>query len=129
MANIDVKLGIKHILERVEQAYLMRSPVRMFMTKCIRFTLDKITLTYIFLSIFNSHQEIRTAKPSLVAVSKTKPVEMIIDAYSAGQRHFGENYVKELWEKSTNELINTQCPDIRWHFIGHVQSSSINKVK
>lgn len=76
----------------------------------------------------NYFQEIRTAKPSLVAVSKTKPVEMIIDAYSAGQRHFGENYVKELYEKSTNELIHAQCPDIRWHFIGHVQSSSVNKV-
>lgn len=63
-----------------------------------------------------------------MAVSKTKPIEMIIDAYSAGQRHFGENYVKELWEKSTDELIDQQCPDIRWHFIGHLQSSQISKV-
>lgn len=70
----------------------------------------------------------RTAKPLLVAVSKTKPVEMIIDAYSAGQRHFGENYIKELWEKSTHELIAKHCPDIRWHFIGHLQSSAVNKV-
>lgn len=54
---------------------------------------------------------------------------MIIDAYSAGQRHFGENYVKELWEKSTNELIDQQCPDIRWHFIGHLQSSQVSKVR
>lgn len=69
-----------------------------------------------------------SAKPSLIAVSKTKPVEMIIDAYSAGQRHFGENYVKELWEKSTNELIDKHCPEIRWHFIGHLQSSAVNKV-
>lgn len=76
-----------------------------------------------------SKQDIRTAKPSLVAVSKTKPIEMIVDAYSAGQRHFGENYVKELWEKSTSEIINAQCPDIRWHFIGHLQSSAVNKVK
>lgn len=53
---------------------------------------------------------------------------MIIDAYSAGQRHFGENYVKELWEKSTNELIDKHCPEIRWHFIGHLQSSAVNKV-
>ncbi|XP_055314970.1 pyridoxal phosphate homeostasis protein [Sitodiplosis mosellana] len=98
MANVDVKLGIKHILERVEQAYSKRSP------------------------------DIRNAKPSLVAVSKTKPIEMIVDAYSAGQRHFGENYVKELWEKSTSELINAQCPDICWHFIGHLQSSSVNKL-
>lgn len=63
-----------------------------------------------------------------MAVSKTKPIEMIIDAYSVGQRHFGENYAKELWEKSTSEILNQQCPDIKWHFIGHLQSSQINKV-
>lgn len=53
---------------------------------------------------------------------------MIIDAYSVGQRHFGENYVKELFEKGTNELLHQQCPDIKWHFIGHLQSSQVNKV-
>ncbi|KAK7070218.1 hypothetical protein SK128_013200, partial [Halocaridina rubra] len=39
-------------------------------------------------------------QPRLVAVSKTKPKEMIIEAYAAGQRHFGENYVQELVEKA-----------------------------
>lgn len=68
------------------------------------------------------------ALPLLVAVSKTKPIDLILDAYSAGQRHFGENYVKELWDKSTNELIVQKCPDIKWHFIGHVQSNQVNKV-
>lgn len=53
---------------------------------------------------------------------------MIIDAYSIGQRHFGENYVKELFEKGTNELLHQQCPNIKWHFIGHLQSSQVNKV-
>lgn len=58
---------------------------------------------------------------TLVAVSKTKPNEMLLDAYKAGQRHFGENYVQELVDKEA------QLPkDIRWHFIGHLQS---NKVK
>ncbi len=57
----------------------------------------------------------------LVAVSKTKPVEDILALYQAGQRDFGENYVQELCEKQP------QLPsDIRWHFIGHLQS---NKVK
>jgi pyridoxal phosphate enzyme (YggS family) len=57
----------------------------------------------------------------LVAVSKTKPAEDILALYQAGQRDFGENYVQELCEKQT------QLPaDIRWHFIGHLQS---NKVK
>lgn len=73
-------------------------------------------------------QAIATSKPLLVAVSKTKPIDLILDAYSVGQRHFGENYVKELWEKATNELINKQCPDIKWHFIGHLQTNQVNKV-
>jgi len=57
----------------------------------------------------------------LVAVSKTKTVEEIKELYNMGQRDFGENYVQELVEKQV------QLPaDIRWHFIGHLQS---NKVK
>jgi PLP dependent protein len=61
------------------------------------------------------------AHVTLVAVSKTKPVEMIMEAYNAGQCEFGENYVQELTEK------HEKLPeDIRWHFIGHLQS---NKVK
>jgi pyridoxal phosphate enzyme (YggS family) len=58
---------------------------------------------------------------TLVAVSKTKPVEDIKALYDLGQRDFGENYVQELTEKQP------QLPsDIRWHYIGHLQS---NKVK
>lgn len=57
----------------------------------------------------------------LIAVSKTKPVSDLSIAYQAGQRHFGENKVQELTEKSE------QLPkDIHWHMIGHLQS---NKVK
>lgn len=58
---------------------------------------------------------------TLVAVSKTKPIQALHEAYSAGQRDFGENYVQELEEKA--QLLPK---DIRWHFIGHLQS---NKVK
>lgn len=58
---------------------------------------------------------------TLVAVSKTKPVEDIRELYALGHRDFGENYVQELVEKQS------QLPtDIRWHFIGHLQR---NKVK
>lgn len=60
-------------------------------------------------------------KASLVAVSKTKPVADIQALYDLGQRDFGENYVQELVEK---EAVLPK--DIRWHFIGHLQS---NKVK
>lgn len=66
-------------------------------------------------------QELNERKVRLVAVSKTKPVEDILALYDLGQRDFGENYVQELAEKQS--LLPT---DIRWHFIGHLQS---NKVK
>jgi pyridoxal phosphate enzyme (YggS family) len=57
----------------------------------------------------------------LVAVSKTKPIADILALYQLGHRDFGENYVQELVDKQA------QLPeDIRWHFIGHLQS---NKVK
>lgn len=58
---------------------------------------------------------------TLVAVSKTKPVSDILEAYQAGQRVFGENKVQELTEK---EALLPK--DIQWHLIGHLQS---NKVK
>lgn len=57
----------------------------------------------------------------LIAVSKTKPAEMILEAYNAGQRLFGENRVQELVAKS-----DALPKDIEWHMIGHLQS---NKVK
>jgi pyridoxal phosphate enzyme (YggS family) len=64
---------------------------------------------------FDSHQV------SLIAVSKTKPQEDIQELYELGQRDFGENYVQELVDKQA-----ALPKDIRWHFIGHLQS---NKVK
>jgi PLP dependent protein len=66
-------------------------------------------------------KELREKNVVLVAVSKTKPADDIMELYRLGQRDFGENYVQELVEKQA------QLPqDIRWHFIGHLQS---NKVK
>ncbi len=66
---------------------------------------------------------IKASLPSgvrLVAVSKTHPVEMLQEAYDAGQRIFGENKVQEMTAKS--QVLPT---DIEWHFIGHVQSNKI----
>lgn len=65
--------------------------------------------------------ELIKKKVTLVAVSKTKPNEDITELYDLGQRHFGENYVQELVDKQA-----ALPKDIRWHFIGHLQS---NKVK
>jgi len=58
---------------------------------------------------------------TLIAVSKTKPVSDIMEAYQAGLRHFGENRVQELLEK-----VNKLPTDIKWHLVGHLQT---NKVK
>ena len=64
----------------------------------------------------------------LIAVSKTKPVEDIINAYEAGQRDFGENYIQELQTKSVDEQINHKCPEIKWHMIGPIQSNKANQL-
>lgn len=54
----------------------------------------------------------------LVAVSKTKPVEALLSVYEAGHRDFGENYVKEMVDKA-----GSVPDDVRFHFIGHLQSN------
>ena len=65
--------------------------------------------------------EVKALGVQLVAVSKTKPNEDIMEAYEAGQRVFGENLVQELVEK-----YESLPKDIEWHLIGHLQT---NKVK
>lgn len=71
-------------------------------------------------NLLNTKKEL-PPQVTLIAVSKTKPNQLITEAYNSGQRDFGENYVQELCDK------HEQLPkDIRWHFIGHLQS---NKVK
>ncbi|MEN8220035.1 MAG: YggS family pyridoxal phosphate-dependent enzyme [Pseudomonadota bacterium] len=62
---------------------------------------------------------------TLVAVSKTKPIEDIVAAYHAGVRHFGENRANELAEKAA---ALSHLPDIQWHFIGHLQTRQSNPV-
>lgn len=60
---------------------------------------------------------------TLVAVSKFHPVEAVMEAYGAGQRCFGESRVQELLDKIP------QCPaDIRWHFIGHLQTNKVRSL-
>jgi len=59
----------------------------------------------------------------LVAVSKTKPLEAIREAYAAGQRAFGENYAQELAAKAP---ALADLADLEWHFVGHLQ---VNKAK
>uniref|UniRef100_A0A7G3AQK8 Pyridoxal phosphate homeostasis protein n=2 Tax=Lutzomyia longipalpis TaxID=7200 RepID=A0A7G3AQK8_LUTLO len=98
MSEVDIKQNLKLVVEKIEEAFRKRSP------------------------------SLQTEKPYLVAVSKTKPAELVVEAYSAGQRHFGENYVQELVEKSHNPELLEKCKEIKWHFIGHLQSNKVNKV-
>ncbi|GJQ75493.1 hypothetical protein Trydic_g17580 [Trypoxylus dichotomus] len=98
MSEINVKLGLKNILTRIEETCKRRAP------------------------------EFQGNIPQLVAVSKTKPIEMIIEAYEAGQRHFGENYVNELVDKANHKDILERCKDIKWHFIGNLQMNKVNKL-
>ena len=60
---------------------------------------------------------------TLIAVSKTKPVSMLEEAYALGVRDFGENKVQELCEK--HEVLES---DIRWHMIGHLQRNKVHQV-
>jgi hypothetical protein len=69
----------------------------------------------------NIRKELSATNATLVAVSKTKPIEDIQALYDLGQRDFGENYVQELVDK-----YEALPKDIHWHFIGHLQS---NKAK
>ncbi len=76
------------------------------------------------MTITGNLQKLKAEIPAgvrLVAVSKTKPVQLILEAYDAGQRIFGENRVQELMQKQP--LLPA---DIEWHLIGHLQK---NKVK
>lgn len=76
------------------------------------------------MSIKNKLQNIKLNLPkniTLVAVSKTKPVELLNEAYEQGQRIFGENKVQEMVDK-----FEKMPKDIKWHMIGHLQT---NKVK
>lgn len=82
----------------------------------------KDNLDYVAANIAKSCEKAnRTNDVLLLAVSKTKPVEDLMEAYNAGIRDFGENYVQELCDK-----IELMPKDIRWHMIGHLQR---NKVK
>ncbi|XP_045506782.1 pyridoxal phosphate homeostasis protein [Colias croceus] len=96
--EVDVMYGLKNVLSRIEGAVARRN------------------------------KDLPQILPTLVAASKIKPVPLIIQAYEAGQRHFGENYVNELADKASDPQILENCKDIKWHFIGHLQTNKINKL-
>lgn len=74
-------------------------------------------------NIYAITRELESREVKLIAVSKTKPVEDITEAYAAGQRDFGENQVQELVEKQS--LLPN---DINWHLIGHLQTNKVKSI-
>ena len=83
---------------------------------------EALNSAYNVITEFQTKQQLNQ-QSRLIAVSKTKPAASVAQAYQAGQRAFGENYVQELVSKAT-EL--QQLEGIEWHFIGPIQS---NKTK
>ena len=67
--------------------------------------------------------ELLSSKAELIAVSKTKSIAEILEVYNAGQRNFAENYVQEMKDK-----YDALPKDIKWHFIGHLQTNKIKEI-
>jgi len=86
---------------------------------------ERLTSAYQQMAEITAKCQREASTAQLIAVSKTKPVALISEAYTAGQRAFGENYVQELVEKAQFFQDKT---DIRWHFIGPIQSNKTRDI-
>ena len=86
---------------------------------------ERLTSAYQQIAEITAKCQREASTAQLIAVSKTKPVADISEAYVAGQRAFGENYVQELVEKAHFFENRT---DIRWHFIGPIQSNKTRDI-
>jgi hypothetical protein len=85
---------------------------------------EALNSAYNAITEFQTKQQLKQ-QSRLIAVSKTKPATAVAQAYQAGQRAFGENYVQELVSKAT-EL--QQLNGIEWHFIGPIQSNKTRDI-
>lgn len=119
MSGSGIGTALEAISARIAGAIMRRPQVT-----DMNYALHSVRLTVSFVCIAQS-----VTKPvRLVAVSKFHPKESVLEAYSLGQHVFGENYVQELIDKASDPDILNQCPDIKWHFIGHLQSNKVNKI-
>lgn len=96
--------------------------------KCEKNMIDqsiKSRLEHIQRVVFKSitQASLNTSPPVLIAVSKNQSINAILEAYEAGQRHFGESYLQELQTK-----VHKLPSDIVWHFIGKVQSNKAKNI-
>ena len=85
---------------------------------------DNLQIIGAKLENFSHRYNRKSTEVKLLAVSKHHPADNIREAYTAGQKSFGENYVQELINKS-EELSDL---DIEWHFIGPLQSNKTQKI-
>lgn len=74
-----------------------------------------------------NHFKSELTPANLLAVTKYSEIEDVISSYKAGQKDFGESRVQSLSERA-NALISEGITDIKWHFIGHLQTNKINKL-
>lgn len=86
---------------------------------------DQLTKVRARINLAAKNAQRPASSVQLVAVSKTKPYSSIEEAYAAGQRHFGENYVQEGVDKV---LATTHLKNLTWHFIGELQSNKTRQV-
>ncbi len=86
---------------------------------------ERLTSAYQQMAEITAKCQREPSTAQLIAVSKTKPVADIEEAYAAGQRAFGENYVQELVEKA--QFFENKT-DICWHFIGPIQSNKTRDI-
>ncbi|XP_065678626.1 pyridoxal phosphate homeostasis protein [Hydra vulgaris] len=112
----------------VSNNFLSQQFIRIMSTSFISTALTEVNLNIqkAFQVSLKVHGNLQVM-PTLIVVSKTKPPEMLIEAYNHGQRDFGENYVQELVQKASH-LKNLGYNDIRWHFIGSLQRNKVNNL-
>jgi hypothetical protein len=94
-----------------------------FSWKGVTLLTESLRMTDIKERLEKINAELKPFKATLVAVSKTHPAETIAEAYTAGQRIFGENKVQELIPK--HEALPK---DIQWHLIGHLQRNKVKQI-
>ena len=118
--DMSVQECLKRVSLQLDSAAALcgRAVVSLVRDGPARFVRLTFARAYVYVTLLTRRSP---TQPRLVAVSKTKPAAAVLDAYAAGQRHFGENYVQELIDKAPRLPL-----DIRWHFIGQLQS---NKAK
>ena len=100
-----IKENLSFVRDKIEEATKKRQEKVLFFTTWAMDSFCYVRNDGRWTNFDFPYQDPQYQPPRLVSVSKTKPVSDIIDAYSWGQRHFGENYIQELVEKSADKQV------------------------